>query len=94
MFDQSPGWGDGWVRRLSNKWQISPIVQVRSGSPLTITTGSDTSLTSVGQDRPDLIDPSLAVPAAQYAADWLNRATFAKNVSREAVETAGTMTHI
>ena len=46
---------------------------------MTITTGSDTSLTGVGQDRPDVIDASAAVPPNQSAALWLNRAAFAKN---------------
>ncbi len=52
---QSKGWGEGFVNRISRNWQIAPIVQMRSGGPLTITTGSDTSLTGVGQDRPNLV---------------------------------------
>jgi len=54
-------------------------VQYRSGGPLTITTGSDTSLTGVGQDRPNVVDASGAVPSNQSAALWLNRAAFLKN---------------
>ncbi len=76
---QSVGWGGGWLRRFSKDWQLAPIVQVRSGAPLNVTTGSDTSLTGVGQDRPNIIDPSLAVPANQSAASWLYRGAFANN---------------
>ena len=75
----SAGWGDGWTRRFTKDWQLAPIVQMRSGSPLTATSGSDTSLTGVGQDRPDIVNPSNAVPANQSAASWLNRAAFVKN---------------
>lgn len=76
---QSPGWGDGWTRRLSKGWQLAPILQLRSGGPLTITTGSDTSLTGVGQDRPNVVDPLGVVPDSQTAALWLNRAAFTNN---------------
>jgi hypothetical protein len=75
----SSGWGSGWARRFSRDWQLAPILQIRSGAPLTVTTGSDTSLTGVGQDRPNILDPAAAVPSEQSAASWLNRAAFAKN---------------
>jgi hypothetical protein len=67
------------LRRFSEGWQLAPIVQVRSGAPLNVTAGSDTSLTGVGQDRPNIIDPSLAIPANQSAASWLYRGAFANN---------------
>ncbi|HVW83663.1 MAG TPA: hypothetical protein VHB50_03245, partial [Bryobacteraceae bacterium] len=79
LIAQSKGWGDSWLNKATRNWQLAPIVQVRSGAPLTITTGSDTSLTGVGQDRPNLILPDAALPANQSAALWLNRAAFANN---------------
>jgi hypothetical protein len=71
--------GGGWWRRFSKDWQLAPIVQVRSGAPLNVTTGSDTSLTGVGQDRPNTVNPLAAVPENQSAASWLYRGAFANN---------------
>lgn len=80
LIAESPGLGDGFAKRLTRGWQVAPIVQMRSGGPLTITTGSDTSLTGVGQDRPNLINsPSAAIPDSQTPSGWLNRAAFANN---------------
>jgi len=80
LIAESPGVGAGFTKRLTRGWQLAPIVQMRSGGPLNITTGSDTSLTGVGQDRPNLIsDPSAAIPQNQTPAGWLNRAAFANN---------------
>jgi hypothetical protein len=79
LIAESSGLGDGIAKRLTRGWQVAPIVQMRSGGPLTITTGSDTSLTGVGQDRPNLISPSAAIPENQGPGAWLNRAAFANN---------------
>ena len=76
---QSTGVGGGWVRGLTKDWRLAPIVQMRSGAPLTVTTGSDASLTGVGQDRPNVVDPSAVVPENQSAASWLHRGAFANN---------------
>lgn len=45
----------GRLRRaaLSN-WQVAPIVSVHSGTPLTPLSGTDRSLTGVGNDRPNV----------------------------------------
>ena len=77
---QSTGLGDGWTRRLTKDWQLAPIVQYRSGAPLTVTSGSDVSLTGVGQDRPNIIDPSAIIPANQSAASWFYKGAFANGV--------------
>ena len=77
---QSTGLGDGWTRRLTKDWQLAPIVQYRSGAPLTVTSGSDVSLTGVGQDRPNVIDPSAIIPANQSAASWFYKGAFANGV--------------
>ncbi len=33
-------------------WEISPLVHITSGAPLNVTTGTDISLTNIGNDRP------------------------------------------
>jgi hypothetical protein len=62
---------------LLSGWQLAPIVTATTGVPFTVTTGTDASLTGVGNDRPNLI----ASPRAQNTkiTTWLNRASFAAN---------------
>lgn len=38
-----------------NGWQIAPLIHITSGAPINVTTGTDVSLTSVGNDRPSII---------------------------------------
>ena len=79
LIAESPGVGGHFSKLLTKGWQVAPIVSMRSGGPLTVTTGSDTSLTGVGQDRPNVVNLAGVIPAAQNAALWLNRAAFVNN---------------
>lgn len=64
-------------RTLLGGWQLAPIVTVTSGQRVTPTTGTDASLTGVGEDRPNLIgDPYVHGQPRKYS---LNPASFAKN---------------
>ncbi len=71
----STGFGTGFAKALTNNWQLSPIVTASSGSPFTITDGSDISLTGGGNDRPNLVLPN-AVPAQRTVKSWFNQAAF------------------
>ncbi len=65
------------VKLALNGWQVSPIITLRSGLPLTILNGVDANLDGNGTDRAELIgDPHLAHPSA---AQWFNAAVFAEN---------------
>ena len=72
-----------WVGRLLGGWQLAPLMRASSGQPLNITTGTDNSLTGLGNDRPNLILPDAratdsgckTAPCVQ----WLNPAAFAPN---------------
>jgi hypothetical protein len=67
-----------YVRQLLlGGWQLAPIITATTGVPFTVTTGTDASLTGVGQDRPTLIGN----PRAQNTriTTWLNRASFVAN---------------
>jgi hypothetical protein len=74
---QTPGLGSGWVRGLTNDWQIGTVFQARSGSPLTPTTTGNRSLTGLGNQRtvtvgdPDLDDRTIT--------RWFNTDAFAGN---------------
>lgn len=62
---------------LLGGWQLAPIVTLTTGVPFTVTTGTDASLTGVGNDRPSLT----GAPRAQNTkiTTWLNRASFTPN---------------
>jgi len=72
------------LKQTVSGWQIAGINTFQSGNPLTITTGSDVSLTGVGYDRPDLIgDPKL--PGDRSTADkmfrWFDANAFRRNAA-------------
>jgi len=67
----------GILKLALNGWQVSPIVALRSGLPLTILNGLDANLDGNSTDRAELIgDPHLAHPSA---AKWFNTVAFAEN---------------
>jgi hypothetical protein len=68
------------IRGAFGGWQTSGIWSWRSGLPVNVTSGSDRSLSGVGQDRADLTgaDPGLPSdrPRAQRLSAWFNTAAF------------------
>ena len=40
---------------LVNGWELGTLAHISSGSPFTVTTGTDISLTDIGNDRPNLV---------------------------------------
>jgi hypothetical protein len=73
----TPKFSSAWVDRVLGHWQASGIFTASTGSPMTITSGIDNSLTGVGADRPNVIaDAKLANPAISR---WFNTSAFAKN---------------
>lgn len=75
--------GNTWTDRLINNWELAPLIQARSGQPLNITTGTDNSLTGLGNDRPDqvLSDVYALSPGCKTApcVQWINPAAFIPN---------------
>jgi hypothetical protein len=67
--------------RLGDGWQINTIVTLQSGSPFTITTGTDASGTGVRSDRPNLVgDPYAGVvqpTTTPLSVQYFNPAAFA-----------------
>lgn len=77
MVTSTPKFASPLLDRIAGHWQASGIFTASSGSPLTIASGVDNSLTGVGADRPNVIgDAKLADPAIQQ---WFNTAAFVKN---------------
>ncbi len=51
---QSPSHlGNPFLGKVLGNWQLAPLMRATSGQPLNITTGTDNSLTGLGNDRPD-----------------------------------------
>ena len=72
------------IRQVLNGWTISPIVSLQSGSPFSISTGSNKNFDSANANRPNLVpgvdaflDPHRSRTAS--AAEWFNTAAFTPN---------------
>jgi hypothetical protein len=49
------------VAYMVNNWELGPLFHVLSGGPINVTSGSDISLTDVGNDRPNVVPGVKAV---------------------------------
>jgi outer membrane receptor protein involved in Fe transport len=67
----------GMPRPLADGWQITGILTLQTGQPLSVLTGANASSTGEGTDRPDLIGNPDAGP--HTVAKWFNTAAFAMN---------------
>ncbi|HTW60936.1 MAG TPA: carboxypeptidase-like regulatory domain-containing protein [Terracidiphilus sp.] len=74
------------MKQVVNGWTISPVWVMQSGSPFSVTTGSDKNDDSANANRPDFdtVNPVSAFldphrPRAQAAAEWFNTAAFVNN---------------
>jgi hypothetical protein len=75
----SPGIGSGALRTLTEGWQIGTVFQARSGSPLTLATTGNLSLTGLGNQRPIVVgDPEIDDRTSNR---WFNTAAFAPNTA-------------
>lgn len=76
-FNRAPG----LVRAIVSGWSISTIASFRSGTPLTITAGTDANFDGNSNDRADLVgnpylDPNR--PRNEVVAQWFNTAAFSR----------------
>jgi hypothetical protein len=72
------------MKEVVNGWTISPIYVVQSGSPFSITTGSDKNFDTANANRPDLVagtsaflDPHRSRTVSRT--EWFNPAAFTAN---------------
>ncbi|HZL57757.1 MAG TPA: carboxypeptidase regulatory-like domain-containing protein, partial [Bryobacteraceae bacterium] len=95
----SGGFGSGLVQQITGGWQLSPIIGLLSGQPLTLTDGGkDISLSGQAQDRPNVVLPGSVYPGTQTVTGWFNQAAFAVqpagtfgNLGRDAIYGPGTI---
>lgn len=68
--------------QIGSGWQVSPLATYRTGLPFTVTSGTDISLTSVGQDRPNVVpgavryNKNLYTGLASRNVQWFSPAAF------------------
>ncbi|HLJ49751.1 MAG TPA: TonB-dependent receptor [Bryobacteraceae bacterium] len=73
----SPGIGSSFAKRITADWQVSPIIGLFTGSPLTPTDGTkDISLSGQIKDRPNVVLPNQVYPANQTAQEFFNPLAF------------------
>ncbi len=78
FFDNAPA----GLRRVLSGWQLTGIHRFQTGTPITVLTGSDASLTGVNNDRPDLLhDPTISGSRSkeQQIQRWFDPTAFAAN---------------
>lgn len=70
------------VKHVLNGWKLSPIVNLASGLPFTVSSGKDNNLDGVSNDRANVIaNPFLDAnrTRAETTAKWFNTAAFVAN---------------
>ena len=67
------------VNLLLSNWQLSFLIGAHTGFPFYPTTGTDASLTGVGQDRPNVVGSPYVRDTSTLV--WLNAKAFAANTA-------------
>jgi hypothetical protein len=76
---QSPRFASKWIQQLAGNWQVSGIFNYQSGAWLSVTDGTDVSLTGLGADRPNVTgDWNLSNPSITR---WFNTSVFTKQAA-------------
>ena len=79
LIAQTPKFSEKWIERFAGNWQLSGIFTYQTGTWLTVTDGTDVSLTGLGGDRPNAIgDWQLSNPTISQ---WFNTSAFAKQAA-------------
>src|SRR5437667_12146115 len=68
---------NGPARWVIGGWQWTGVMQYQTGRPFTVTSGTDRSLDSIGNDRAKLTGVSIDPPAGSPKTVWFNAAAFA-----------------
>jgi hypothetical protein len=78
---QTPQFGNPAARVLLSDWGVSGIVNIRSGSPLSVLTGVDTAFSGISNQRVNQVSADVygdaQFDATGRIANYLNRAAFA-----------------
>ncbi len=80
MVALSPVKGNTLVGRLFGNWQLSPMLNVRSGLPMSVGVGSDISQSGIGADRPNQVSDNVYLNDPSPT-KYLNRSAFANQAA-------------
>jgi hypothetical protein len=79
LIAQTPKFSGKWIERFVGNWQVSGIFTYQTGTWLTVTDGTDVSLTGLGSDRPNAAgDWRLSNPTI---AQWFNTSAFTRQAA-------------
>ena len=73
----TPQFSNPALRILGSNWQVAPILSIRSAQLFSVYAGTDRALTTVLDQPPDLVNPSVVYPQHQTASNWINASAFA-----------------
>jgi len=73
----TPQFSNPALRILGSKWQVAPILSIRSAQLFSVYAGTDRALTTVLDQPPDLVNPNAIYPKHQTASNWINASAFA-----------------
>jgi len=82
----TPKFHNTGVNLVAGGWQVSPLISYRTGLPFTVTSGTDVSLSGIGQDRPNPVAGVArynknffpATNTLPHNVQWFNPAAFTK----------------
>jgi hypothetical protein len=73
---QTPEFGNAALRTVASNWRVSGILNVRSGSWLTVTSGRDNAFNGMANQRVDQVSADVYGP--RTLTNYLNPAAFAQ----------------
>jgi hypothetical protein len=76
---EAPKFSNKWMQAIAGNWQLSPIFTKITGAPLTVTDGTDISLTGLGADRPNVVGN--AVLANPTLSKWFDTSAFQRQAA-------------
>jgi len=76
---QTPRFSQKLLEFVASDWQVSPIFTKSTGAPLTVTDGSDVSLTGLGGDRPNVVGN--AVLSNSTISKWFDTSAFQRQAA-------------
>jgi hypothetical protein len=66
----------GWKNAVLNGWQVNAIVSLQTGLPFTVLSGTDRSLSGVGNDYADQVGNPARPAGVSKVKEWFNTAAF------------------
>jgi Carboxypeptidase regulatory-like domain len=76
MVATTPKFSNPGLRMIASNWQLAPILSITSAQLFAVFSGTDRALTTVGNQTPNVVNPSAIYPSKQTANNWINASAF------------------